>query len=97
MRQITREQKYSKKIHLSHAVVVVEETDVLLLDDVDEGVEVPGEAGALVSKGVHGELDKHPGVIILVVGPACTSLQLMLAGTGERNLPSSLERYLVSI
>ena len=88
---------FKNETNLSHAVVVVEETDVLLLDDVEEGVEVPGEACALVSKGVHGELDKHPGVIILVVGPACTSLELMLAGTRERNLPSSLERYLVSI
>ena len=65
---------FQNETNLSHAVVVVEETDVLLLDDVDEGVEVPGEVGAFVSKVVHSELDKHPGVIVLLVGPACSAV-----------------------
>ena len=61
--------------HLPHAVVVVQQADVLLLDHLDESCQPPGQLGALVREGVQAVLDKHPGVVVLSVGPACIEQQ----------------------
>ena len=56
--------------HLSHAVVVVQEADVLLLDHLDEGGQGPGQLAAPVNEAVNAVLYIKP--VFKITDPAAT-------------------------